>query len=57
MPTGVAYAIWPGGGIVLISAVSWIWFRRTLDLPAIIGIGMIVLGVAVVSLLSRSAAH
>ena len=37
MPTGVIYAIWSGMGIVLISAVAWIFFKQRLDLPAIIG--------------------
>ena len=32
MPTGIVYAIWSGMGIVLISAVAWIWYRQTLDL-------------------------
>ena len=37
MPTGIVYAIWSGMGIVLISAVAWIWYRQTLDLAALIG--------------------
>lgn len=57
VPVGVAYAIWSGGGIVLIAAIGFVWFRQTLDLPALIGVGMIVAGVLVVSLLSRSIAH
>ncbi len=57
IPTGVAYAIWSGGGIVLISAVGWLWFRQSLDLAAILGIALIVAGVVVVSLLSKSVAH
>ncbi|MBR0671949.1 SMR family transporter [Neoroseomonas soli] len=57
IPTGIAYAIWSGVGIVLISAVGWIWFRQSLDLPAIIGMVLIIAGVLVVNLFSRSAAH
>jgi len=57
MPTGIAYAIWSGVGIVLISAVGWIWFRQALDLPAIVGMGLIVAGVIVVNLFSKSVAH
>ena len=57
LPTGIAYALWSGIGIVLISAVSWIWFKQTLDTPAIIGLSLIVLGVVVVNLFSKSVAH
>ncbi|WP_191061303.1 DMT family transporter [Geminicoccus harenae] len=56
-PTGVVYAIWSGVGIVLITAVSWIWFRQPLDLPALIGLGLIVAGVLVVNLFSESVRH
>lgn len=52
--TGVAYAIWSGVGIVLINAVSWVWFKQTLDLPAFIGIGLIMAGVLVLNLFSGS---
>jgi len=57
MPTGVVYAIWSGMGIVLISAVVWIWFRQTLDAPALIGLGLIIAGVMVVNLFSKSLPH
>lgn len=53
MPTGVVYAIWSGMGIVLITAVAWIWFRQALDLPAMIGVGLIMAGVVVVNLFSK----
>ncbi|MBR0650294.1 QacE family quaternary ammonium compound efflux SMR transporter [Roseomonas terrae] len=57
MPTGIAYAIWSGVGIVLISAVGWVWFRQTLDAPALIGLGLIIAGVLVVNLFSKTVAH
>jgi small multidrug resistance pump len=57
MPTGIVYAIWSGMGIVLISAVAWIWYRQTLDLAALIGLGLIVAGVLVVNLFSKSLNH
>ena len=57
IPTGVAYAIWSGVGIVLISAVGWVWFRQALDLPAMIGMGLIIAGVAVVNVFSKTAGH
>ncbi|MBS0640957.1 MAG: multidrug efflux SMR transporter [Proteobacteria bacterium] len=57
IPVGISYAIWSGVGIVLISAVGWIWFGQALDTPAIVGLGLIIAGVAVVNLFSRSVAH
>jgi len=57
MSTGIAYAIWSGVGIVLISAIAWIWFKQTLDLPAIIGLGLIIAGVIVVNVFSSSVSH
>lgn len=57
IPTGVAYAIWSGVGIVLISVVGWVWFKQTLDLPALIGLGLIIAGVLVVNLFSKSVGH
>ena len=57
IPTGIVYAIWSGVGIVLISAVGWIWFKQTLDLPALIGLGLIITGVIVVNVFSKSVSH
>lgn len=57
IPTGVAYAIWSGVGIVLISVIGWVVFKQKLDAPALIGMGLIVAGVAVINLFSKSAAH
>jgi small multidrug resistance pump len=57
MPTGIAYAIWSGTGIVLISLVSWWWFGQSLDLPAIAGMGLIIAGVVVVNVFSKTAGH
>jgi small multidrug resistance pump len=57
IPVGVAYAIWSGAGIFLISVVGWIMFGQKLDAPAIIGMGLIVAGVVVMQLFSKSVAH
>jgi small multidrug resistance pump len=57
LPTGIAYAIWSGVGIVLVSALGWILHRQALDLPALIGLGLIIAGVLVVNLFSNSVAH
>lgn len=57
MPTGVVYAIWSGLGVVLIALVAWLWQGQRLDLPALIGMGLIVSGVIVVNLFSGSVGH
>lgn len=57
IPVGIAYAIWSGLGIVLISIVGVVVFKQTLDLAAIIGLGLIIAGVIVVNLFSNSMTH
>ncbi|WP_427846575.1 MULTISPECIES: SMR family transporter [Brevundimonas] len=57
MPVGLAYAIWSGLGVVLISAIGLVAFKQRLDLPAILGLVMIVGGVIVINLFSKSAVH
>ncbi|SOC41828.1 small multidrug resistance pump [Rhizobium subbaraonis] len=54
---GIAYAIWSGLGIVLISLVGLVVFGQKLDVPAIIGLGLIVAGVMVLNLFSKSSFH
>jgi small multidrug resistance pump len=57
IPVGVAYAVWSGVGIVLVALVAWLWHKQTLDLPAIIGMALIIAGVLVMNLFSRSVTH
>jgi len=57
LPVGIVYALWSGIGVVFISMVGWIWFRQQLDTAAIVGIALIVAGVAVVNLCSKSLEH
>lgn len=57
LPLGVAYAIWGGLGIVLTSIVGLVVFKQHIDMYGIIGIVMIVSGVLVMNLLSKSAGH
>jgi small multidrug resistance pump len=57
IPVGISYAIWSGIGIVLISLIGWFYFGQNLDAPAIAGIALIIAGVAVINLLSRTASH
>jgi len=57
VPTGIAYAIWSGVGIVMIAAIAWIFQGQKLDAPAIFGMGLIIAGVAVMNLFSKAAPH
>jgi small multidrug resistance pump len=57
IPVGVAYALWSGWGILLICAVSWVLFRQALDMPAILGIGLIAAGVVVINVFSGTVNH
>ena len=54
LPTGVVYAIWSGLGIVLITAVAWVWQRQVLDTPALVGLALIMAGVLVIHLFSAT---
>lgn len=57
IPVGVAYAIWSGVGIVLITLTARLLFGQRLDLPAIIGIGFIIAGVLIMNLFSTTGGH
>ena len=57
MPVGIMYAIWSGLGIVFIALIGWLVFRQHLDLPAILGIGLILSGIVVIQLFSETARH
>lgn len=54
VPVGVAYAIWSGIGTALIAVIGWLWFGQALDFAALIGLALIVAGVAVLQIFSRS---
>ena len=57
IPMGIAYAVWSGVGILLISVVGWFLFGQKLDLPAIIGLTFIVTGVVILNMFSKSIVH
>ncbi|MGN7981419.1 DMT family transporter [Burkholderia sp. 22313] len=57
MPVGIIYAVWSGAGIVLITLVAMLLYRQVPDLPAVIGLGLIVAGVVVLNLFSKMQAH
>ncbi|MDB5973642.1 MAG: Small multidrug resistance protein [Nevskia sp.] len=57
LPVGVAYAVWSGVGIALVSLIAWLVYGQTLDGPAIVGMALIVVGVVVLNGFSKSVAH
>jgi small multidrug resistance pump len=57
LPVGIVYAIWSGVGVALIALVGWLLYGQALDLPAIVGIGLIVAGVIVLNVFSKTVAH
>ena len=57
IPVGVAYAVWSGVGIVLLSLIGWIVYGQRLDLAALIGIALIAAGIIVLNTFSQSAGH
>ena len=57
MPVGIAYAIWSGLGVVAISVIGMVLFRQKLDVPAILGLTMIVGGVIVINVFSKAVSH
>ncbi|MDP5292333.1 multidrug efflux SMR transporter [Oceanimonas sp. CHS3-5] len=57
VPVGVAYAIWSGAGIVLVTLLAVLFYRQVPDFPALLGMGLIIAGVAVIQLWSNSGGH
>ena len=57
IPVGIAYAVWSGLGIVLVTLIAWFLYGQKLDAPALIGLGLIIAGVATIQLFSNASAH
>lgn len=57
LPVGIAYAIWSGVGIVALTFIGIFAFKQIPDLPAIIGISLIVAGVVIINLFSKTSSH
>ncbi|AIS19208.1 DMT family transporter [Pseudomonas rhizosphaerae] len=57
VPVGIAYAIWAGMGIVMVSIAALFIYGQKLDLPAMLGMALIVLGVVVIQLFSKTTGH
>jgi len=57
MPVGIAYAVWSGAGVAMVTFIGVVLFGQKLDLFAYLGIGLIVSGVLVLNLLSGTTTH
>jgi small multidrug resistance pump len=57
IPVGVAYAIWSGAGVALIALIAWVFFGQALDAPAVVGLSLIVAGVVVLNVFSKTVSH
>ena len=57
MPVGVVYALWSGLGIILIAIIGFAVFGQRLDLPAVLGLALIICGIAVIHLFSDATPH
>jgi small multidrug resistance pump len=57
IPVGIAYAVWSGLGIVLITGFAWIYFGQKLDTAALVGMALILCGVVIMNVFSKTTAH
>ncbi|QFI39975.1 QacE family quaternary ammonium compound efflux SMR transporter [Moritella marina ATCC 15381] len=57
VPIGIAYAIWCGAGIILVTVISWLWYGQQLDWVAILGISLILLGSVIINIFSTTISH
>ncbi|WP_299356701.1 SMR family transporter [uncultured Shimia sp.] len=57
IPVGITYAIWSGFGIVFIAIIGYFVFHQKLDLPAVMGMGLIIVGILIIHLFSKTVSH
>jgi len=57
IPVGITYAIWSGIGIVLVAVVAAVIYKQVPDVPAMLGMGLIIAGVVVIQLFSKTVQH
>lgn len=57
IPIGVAYAIWSGVGIAVITLIGWLFFKQSLDFAAVLGIGLIIVGVIILNFFSHASSE
>jgi len=57
IPLGITYAIWSGVGIVLVAIIGVVFYKQSIDMPAILGMGLIIAGVTVINVFSKNVGH
>ena len=57
VPVGIAYAVWAGLGIVLVAITGVILYKQLPDVAAVIGMGLIVAGVVIINVFSKTSVH
>ncbi len=57
IPIGITYAVWAGLGIILVAIVGMIYYKQVPDIPAIVGMGLIISGVVVIYVFSKMLSH
>ncbi|MEM6409420.1 MAG: SMR family transporter [Pseudomonadota bacterium] len=57
MPVGLMYALWSGFGIILIALIGYLYFGQSLDLPAVVGLGLIIAGIVLINVFSKTSLH
>lgn len=57
IPIGIAYAVWAGLGIVLLAVVGWMVFGQALDAPALLGMALILAGIIIMNVFSKTVSH
>lgn len=57
MPVGIVYAFWSGFGIMMIAGIGYVLFGQKLDLPAVLGLAMIIGGIVVIQVFSNTTSH
>lgn len=57
IPIGIVYSIWSGAGVSLVTLVAWCFLGQTLDLAGLAGVTLIVGGVVVINVFSKSVAE
>lgn len=57
MPLGIVYALWSGMGLMMVAGIGWLIFGQRLDLPAVLGLVLILAGILIINLFSETATH